>query len=438
MSHLRITGGRPLRGTVRTLGAKNSALALLAGTLVCEGSTELRNVPRLADVSAMLRLLEAVGATCDTGPYEEGQMSVVVRTEAVHGGEAVPAELMGAMRSSVYLLGALLGRTGRARLAYPGGCQIGARPIDLHLEGLRALGARIEAGDDGIAAVAPPGGLEGTTIRLAFPSVGATVNLLLAAVRARGRTVLANAAREPEIVDLARFLNLAGASVQGAGTSVVVVDGRAHLDGVRMAVMPDRIEAGTLLVAGAATGGEIYLKGPVARYLRTPIEVLRRTGAQVETSQDGIALEGPPGGRPLGADIETQPYPGFPTDLQPVFLAYLARARGPSVVRETIFENRFRHVPGLREMGAKIRVTGRTAIVEGVARLEGHDVTATDLRAAGAFVVAALAAEGTTRLFGVHHLDRGYQDITERLAALGAEAVRTDAPPLRRVEAEVS
>lgn len=437
MSHLIVTGGTPLRGTVRTLGAKNSALALLAATLLLDGSGELRGVPRLTDVSSMIRILEAVGARVTTGPYEDRQMTVTVRADRLSDDPVAP-ELMEAMRSSVYLLGALVGRLGRATLASPGGCQIGARPIDLHLKGLAALGVRIEERGDGLVAEAPSRGLEGAFIHMDFPSVGATVNILLAAVRARGRTVIDGAAREPEIVDLARFLNLGGAIIRGAGTSVITVEGVKRLESARMNVMPDRIEAGTLLLAAAATGGEIYLHGPVARYLKAPVELLRRSGAQVDATTDGIAVEGPQGGRPLGIDLSTQPYPGFATDLQPVFLAYLTRARGPAVVRETIFENRFRHVEGLRMMGAHIRVAGRTAVMDGVPVLSARAVEATDLRAAGAFAVAALAAEGTSRISGLHHLDRGYQDLSRRLTSLGADVRRSDDEGDREAEAEVS
>lgn len=437
MSHLIVTGGTPLRGTVRTLGAKNSALALLSATLLLEGTSELRGVPRLTDVTSMMRILEAVGARVSTGPYEDGQLTVTVHAEEVRDTRVAP-ELMETMRSSVYLLGALVGRLGRAVVAYPGGCRIGARPIDLHLKGLAALGVRVEEREDGLLAEVAEGCLEGAPIHLDFPSVGATVNILLAAVRARGRTVIEGAAREPEVVDLARFLNLGGASIRGAGTSVITVEGTRRLEGARMNVMPDRIEAGTLLLTAAATGGEIYLQGPVARYLKSPIELLRRSGAQVDATPDGIAIEGPPGGRPLGVDVATHPYPGFATDLQPVFLAYLTRARGPSVLRETIFENRFRHVEGLRDMGAQIRVAGRTAVVDGVPTLRGRNVTATDLRAAGAFVVAGLAAEATTRIYGLEHLDRGYQDLSRRLSALGAYAERSDDVGEHEAEAEVS
>lgn len=437
MSQLIVTGGTPLRGTVRTLGAKNSALALLAATLLLEGTSELRGVPRLTDVQSMMRILEAVGARVATGPYEDHQLTVTVQAQDIRDTH-VEMDLMQAMRSSVYLLGALVGRTGRALVAYPGGCQIGARPIDLHLKGLAALGVRVEERSDGLLAEAPRGGLVGAPIHLDFPSVGATVNLLLAAARARGRTVIEGAAREPEIVDLARLLNLAGANIHGAGTSILTVEGVRHLDGVRMNVMPDRIEAGTLLVAAAATGGEVYLQGPVARYLKSPVELLRRSGAQVDATPDGIAVVGPPRGRPLGVDVATQPYPGFATDLQPVFLAYLTRARGPSVFRETIFENRFRHVQGLRDMGAQIRVAGRTAVVDGVATLTGRSVMATDLRAAAALVVAALAADGTSHVSGLAHLDRGYQDVSRRLMALGADVARSDDPEEGEAEAEVS
>jgi UDP-N-acetylglucosamine 1-carboxyvinyltransferase len=432
MRELVVTGGVPLRGTLRPLGAKNAALALLAACVLLEGPAELRHVPDLRDVRIMLELLAQVGAQVAIDPDEDGQLKVTVDASGPLRPRA-DLELMSRLRSSVYFLGALVGRLGQAQVGYPGGCAIGERPIDLHLWGLHRLGVVVEQGPEDIRARATPPAPEGAYVRLPFPSVGATVNLLLAAVRARGVTVVEGAAQEPEIVDLARFLRSAGAVVKGAGTSRIQVRGVNHLYGTSYTVMPDRIEAGTLLLMAAGTGGDLEMAGPVAAYLQVPLQALAASGARVEVQDQRVRVEGPPDGRPLPLALRTEPYPGLPTDLQPVFMAYLTRARGVSVVQETIFERRMGHAQALRRLGARIRVVGRTAVVDGVARLEGAEVAAADLRAAGALVAAALMAEGTSAVQGLGHLERGYQDMEGRLRALGAQVYTRTHPAAARV-----
>jgi len=427
MEILRVDGGHPLRGVVRALGAKNAALPILAASVLLEdGAAELDHVPNLSDVHVMAAILRGLGLAVGERRGADGQLRLVVDATGPVAYDVRP-DLMALMRSSVFLLGPLLGRAGRARITHPGGCDIGARPIDLHLRGLARLGARIDERDGVIEATAPPGGLVGAQVRLDFPSVGATENVLMAAVRARGETVIVGAAREPEIVDLARFLRAAGALVEGAGQSVIRVRGVNRLGGVHHRVMPDRIESGTLLLAGAGTGGHVRVEGPVAAHLGALVHVLRQTGAEVHATADAIEVEAPPRGVATAVDVRTRPYPGFPTDLQPVLMAYLTRADGTSVVQETIFENRFRHAPNLVQMGARVRAVGNTAVVDGVARMRGAHVTAGDLRAAGALAVAALMAEGTSEVDGLHHLDRGYQDLDLRLRALGGSVVRLEA-----------
>jgi UDP-N-acetylglucosamine 1-carboxyvinyltransferase len=438
---LRVYGPTPLGGTLPTLGAKNASLPLLAASVLIEdGASELVGVPDLSDVGVMVDILRTLGVAVAAAPYRDGQMRLAVDATGRLDHE-VPPPLMARMRSSVFLLGPLLARAGRARIAYPGGCDIGSRPIDLHLRGLARLGARIEERDGRIEATAPAGGLVGGAIRLDLPSVGATENLIMAAVRARGETVIAGAAREPEIVDLARFLTAAGARIEGAGEDTVRVRGVGPLSGVRHAVIADRIEAGTLLFAAAASGGELRLEGAVAGSLDSVLAVLRASGAEVAAGPGDVAVRAPTGGRPRPVDVRTLPYPGFPTDLQPVLTAYLARAHGTSVVQETIFESRFRHASALVRLGARIRVVGRTAVIDGVPRLVGAPVAAGDLRAAGALVVAAVGAEGVSDIAGLDHLERGYQDLGGRLNAVGARVERVgDAGEggAARVEARVS
>lgn len=415
MSELRITGGKRLSGEVYIHGAKNSVLPILAATVLVPGTCVIRNCPRLSDVDASLTILEHLG--CKT--VRQGDAVTVDASQL--SGCKVPDALMREMRSSVIFLGAILARTGRAELNLPGGCELGPRPIDLHLSAMGALGARVEFGSDGLCCTSS--GLTGTEIDLALPSVGATENIMLASCGAKGTTVILNAAREPEIVDLQEFLNAVGASVHGAGSSTIVIEGGRTLHGGEHTVMGDRIVAATYLTAAAATRGDVTVCGVDWRYLSTVTAILRQAGCGVYSNCDSVRLicDQPLSGvRP----IHTAPYPGFPTDAQAPVMAALAAGQGTTIFVEHIFENRYRHVDELVRMGANIRVEGRVAVVSGVARLHGSSVRATDLRGGAALAVAALGAEGETVLTGLQHMDRGYERLEQDLCALGARVIR--------------
>jgi len=418
MSVLRIQGGRPLSGALQIQGAKNSVLPILAAALLAGGKCVIHNCPRLSDVDASLEILRHLGCRVHrTGLSVSVDASCPVRWD-------IPDGLMGRMRSSVVFLGAILGRLGQAELTYPGGCELGPRPIDLHLAALRTLGAEIcESG----GRLRCRGKLTGGDILLPFPSVGATENAVLAAVLARGVTTVSGAAREPEIVDLQRFLNAAGAQVRGAGTSVIAVRGSAGaaLPGGEHTVIGDRIAASTYLSALAASGGEGELLGVDWRQLSTVAAALSEAGCAVWSEPDRVALRAP---RRLRAvrPVRTAPYPGFPTDAQAMVMAALCRSEGITCFEENIFENRYRHVPELIRMGADIRVEGKTAQVRGVEVLTGAHVTAPDLRGGAALAVAGVAAQGETVISGLSHVERGYADLAGDLTALGAHAVRTD------------
>lgn len=417
MSQLLIRGGSRLMGETAVQGAKNSVLPILAATLLTGGQVELKNCPRLRDVDASVRILRALG--CDAR-WEDG--GLLVDTAGLNGC-AISDILMREMRSSAIFLGAILARCGRAELSYPGGCELGPRPIDLHLAGLRDLGAEIDDTGGTLHCRAPR--LEGREIVLGLPSVGATENLMLAACGAAGVTTIANAAREPEIVDLQDFLNVCGAKVSGAGTSTVTVEGGRKLHGGTYTVMPDRIAAATYLCAAASAGGEIFLRGAKERHLATVTAVLREAGCHVAAEEDGIACRCS-GRLKAVRPVRTAPYPGFPTDAQAVLMAALLRSRGATVFEENIFTNRYRHVDELTRMGAAIRVSGRVAVVTGGDALHGAAVRCTDLRGGAALCVAALAAEGETRVSEIAHIDRGYEDIARDLRALGADIARTE------------
>jgi len=409
-----IEGGRCLRGTIGVSGAKNAALPILAACILNAGVCRIERVPRLRDIEVMQDLLVHLGASV----VRDGQ-SMVVDTRGVESWE-VPEELMRRMRASNLALGPLLGRFGRARMAYPGGCNIGARPMDLHLKGLQAMGARITERAGYITAEAHR--LTGADIHLDLPSVGATENLMMAAVLAWGTTVIRNAAREPEIVDLQNFLNRLGARIRGAGTSVIKIEGVSGLSDATHAVIPDRIEAGTHLVAAAITGGDLTVTGCIPEHLEAVLAKLREAGMEVAVYDEAVRVWAP---RKLRAvDLKTMPYPGFPTDMQAPFMALLTLAEGTSVVTETVFENRYKHVPELRRMGADIKLEGQTAIVRGVSRLSGACVEASDLRAGAALVLAGLAAENTTVVENVHLIDRGYEYLEEKYNACGARIKR--------------
>jgi UDP-N-acetylglucosamine 1-carboxyvinyltransferase len=417
MSQYFIEGGQRLCGEVAIQGAKNSVLPILAATLLNKGDTLLRRCPRLRDVDASVRILRHLGCAAEWKGEE-----LEIRTGEIGRAEITDA-LMREMRSSAIFLGAMLARCGEAEISYPGGCELGPRPIDLHLAGLRAMGAEIREEGGTLHCRAPR--LRGTDIVLSIPSVGATENLMLAACGAEGVTKISNAAREPEIRDLQEFLVACGARVRGAGTSTVIVEGGAPLHGCTYTVMPDRIVAATYLSAVAAAGGEALLSGAREDHLLAVTAALRAAGCRIREDERGIAIRAE---EPLRAVnmIRTAPYPGFPTDAQALVMAALLRSQGVTVFEENIFENRYRHVGELVRMGAEIRIFGRVAVVTGVPALHGAAVQATDLRGGAALCVAALAAEGRTQVTDTHHIDRGYEDLTRDLRALGAQITYRD------------
>lgn len=413
-----INGGRRLEGEIRVHGAKNSALPLLAATILAHGECILHNCPTLTDVDAACRILSCLGCRCS-----RNGSTVCVDASNVCG-EEIPDNLMREMRSSIVFLGAVLGRTHRCRLTFPGGCELGARPIDLHLAALREMGAEIDE-QHGWLECTVPGGLHGARINLSFPSVGATENIILAAACAEGTTEIHNAAREPEITDLAEFLNKCGAKISGAGGSTIVIEGVKRLEPAEHSVIPDRIAAGTYLCCAAITRGELILTRCCQEHMTGFLPVLENMGCRVYPYGSGKLyisckrrLTAPP-------TIRTMPYPGFPTDIQAPFTALCSVAEGTSVFVENIFENRYRHVPELIRLGASIKVEGRVAVVQGVPGLSGAKLCAGELRGGAALVTAALAAEGTTEISGVGYIDRGYESIEKTLRSVGADISRT-------------
>ena len=416
MDRLRVAGGRPLAGEVRVSGAKNAALPVLCAALLTPEPLELENVPRLADVRTLLRLLAGMGVEASA---RAGDAALVVRAASLLAPVA-PYELVKTMRASVLVLGPLLARCGEARVALPGGCAIGARPVDQHVKALQALGAQIAIEHGDIHARARR--LRGARVVFDLVTVTGTENLLMAATLAEGTTVIENAAREPEIVDLAACLSAMGARIEGAGTDVIRVEGVAALGGARHRVMPDRIETGTLLVAAVVTGGRVRLTGAAPDTLDATLEKLREAGARIACGADWIELEMRQ--RPRAVSVRTAPYPGFATDMQAQIMALDAVAEGTGVIVETIFENRFLHALELQRLGADIALQGNTAVVRGVPRLQGAHVMATDLRASASLVLAGLAAEGETVVDRVYHLDRGYEALEQKLARLGARIER--------------
>jgi len=412
-----IHGGQRLKGEVRVSGAKNAALPLLFATLLAAGRHCLDNVPQLRDIDTVAKLLATLGATV---AHDGGRFTV--GADAIESVEA-PYELVRTMRASVLVLGPLLARHGHARVSLPGGCAIGARPINLHLKGFEAMGAKIVLDHGYVEARARR--LHGARIYLDIPTVGGTENLMMAAALAKGTTILENAACEPEIVDLANALNAMGGRVVGAGTDTVTIEGGDELRPLEYAVMPDRIEAGTLMVAAAITRGDLKVTGAAAADLEALIAKLRASGAEVLEEQGGLRVKGPR--RIESVDIKTQPHPGFPTDMQAQFMALMTLGQGTSVITESVFENRFMHVCELQRMGADIRIEGHTATVKGVRELTGAPVMATDLRASASLVLAGLAAGNTTEVARIYHLDRGYERIEAKLRELGAEIERVPA-----------
>ncbi len=411
MDKLIIDGGRPLAGLVRVSGAKNSVLPILAATILAEGPVQLRNVPELRDVSTMAKLLEEMGAVTSSAEEYKVDASSLSSFRA-------PYELVKTMRASFLVLGPLLTKYGKAEVSLPGGCAIGARPVNLHIKGLEAMGAKIQV-ESGYVKARAPQGLKGAEIFLEIASVGATENLIMAAVLAEGKTVIHNAAEEPEITDLITFLMKMGAKISGAGTSVVEIEGVRSLRSISHSIIGDRVEAGTFLIAGAALGGEIEVQGFDPNHLTVVLEKLKMSGANLEISQDSVKL-GMSLSRPEPVDIETGVYPGFPTDMQAQYMVLNCIASGKSVIQERIFENRFLHVQELSRLGAVIELRGNsTAVVTGVNKLTAAQVMATDLRASSSLVIAALMAQGKTVIDRIYHIDRGYEAIEHKIRALG-------------------
>ena len=418
MDKLVIEGGRPLVGRIRVAGAKNATLPLMCATLLTRGRCHLKNVPDLRDVRTMGRLLAMLGARVESRGDE-----LWIDTGGAEGVEA-PYELVKTMRASVLCLGPLLAKAGQARVSLPGGCAIGERPVDQHLKGLAAMGARIELTGGYVLASAKR--LKGAEISMDLVTVTGTENLIMAAALAKGRTVLRNAAREPEVVDLARALNAAGARIQGAGAATVTIEGVDELGPLEHAVMPDRIEAGTYMVAAGITRGELVIADAPLEHLTAVIAKLKEAGLRFQPTPKGLVVSARRAPKPV--TIITGPYPGFPTDMQAQVMALMALSTGSSVFQETIFENRLMHTSELRRLGASIEVTGSTAVVKGARRLTGAPVMATDLRASACLVLAALAAEGVTEISRVYHLDRGYERIDQKLVAAGASIRRESEP----------
>ncbi|MED4224888.1 UDP-N-acetylglucosamine 1-carboxyvinyltransferase [Neobacillus cucumis] len=428
MEKIIVRGGQRLYGTVKVEGAKNAVLPVLAATLLAsDGKSVLRDVPTLSDVYTINEVLRNLNAEV---AFDNN--TVVVDASRVLKEEA-PFEYVRKMRASVLVMGSLLARNGRARVALPGGCAIGSRPIDQHLKGFEAMGAKVKVGNGFIEAEVD-GRLKGAKIYLDFPSVGATENIMMAASLAQGTTIIENVAKEPEIVDLANFLNKMGARVKGAGTGTLRIEGVDVLFGADHTIIPDRIEAGTFMVAAAITGGDVLVRGAVPEHLSSLIAKMEEMGVEIHEEEDGVRVIGPD--RLKAVDIKTMPHPGFPTDMQSQMMALLLRAEGTSMITETVFENRFMHVEEFRRMNADIKIEGRSVILNGPSNLQGAEVSATDLRAAAALILTGLVSEGMTRVTELKHLDRGYVNFHGKLAGLGADIERVKEEEETFVEVE--
>ena len=412
MDKIIINGGKPLKGDVRISGAKNAAVAILPAVLLCDEPCRIENLPNISDVHTTLCILESLGAK-----IKPINRSTVEIDPTKINSYTVSKEMAGGMRASCYFIGALLGRMGRAVVAPPGGCDFGVRPIDLHIKGFEVLGAKVTI-DNGMVN-ARSSMLHGSSIYLDMVSVGATVNIMLAAVKVRGMTVIENAAREPHIVDLANFLNSMGANIMGAGTNVIKIRGVSHLSGVNYSIIPDQIEAGTYMAAAAATRGEVKINNVTPEHLDSIIAKLVEIGCDVEIYDEAVKVS--LNRRPKKCNIKTMPHPGFPTDMQPQFSVLLAMAEGTSIVTEGVWDNRFKYVDQLSLMGADVQVEGKMAVFTGVEKLFPAPVVATDLRAGAALVIAGLAAEGQTEILNVDYIRRGYEDIVEKFTSLGAD-----------------
>ena len=420
MEKLIINGGHRLEGRVKISGAKNAVLPIIAATLLGQdGPSLLDEVPALEDVHTISEVLTELGVKVK---FDSEKDTLFVDSSVIASCEA-PYDLVRKMRASFLIMGPLLARCGEAKISLPGGCAIGTRPIDLHLKGFEALGAEIEIGHGFIQASAPHG-LKGARIYLDFPSVGATENIMMAACMAEGQTILENPAQEPEIIDLANYLNVMGAKVRGAGTNVIKIDGVKKLIGKNYTIIPDRIEAGTYMVAAAMTRGDVYIENAISEHLKPVIAKLKEAGVTIEEDVNGIRVTCDK--QTKAVDVKTMPYPGFPTDMQAQFMAMLAVSEGTGLVTETVFENRFMHVDELKRMGSNIKIDGRTSVVEGVEKLTGCQVKATDLRAGAAMVLAGLVADGETQVGYIHHIDRGYDHLVAKLCGLGADIRRTE------------
>ncbi len=429
MSKIIVRGGRKLAGSVRINGAKNAVLPIIAASILgSEGESVIQDAPPLDDVLVINKVLESLGITVS---YKNEVIRV--QAERINTCEA-SYDLVRKMRASFLVMGPLLARLGQARISLPGGCAIGTRPIDQHLKGFEAMGAEIELGQGYIEAKVK-GRLKGAKIYLDVASVGATENIMMAATLANGTTVIENAAKEPEIVDLANYLNAMGAVIRGAGTGVIRIEGVEKLRGVVHTVIPDRIEAGTYMIAAAITGSNLYIEGAIGDHLRPVISKMQEMGVSIEEDENGIRVQAEKQLRSV--DVKTLPYPGFPTDMQSQMMALLMVADGTSLVTETVFENRFMHVEEFTNMNAQIKVDGRTAIISGNSKLTGSKVCATDLRAGAALILAALVAEGESEITGVHHIDRGYVDITNTLRSLGADIHRLEPQDVEQKEPEI-
>lgn len=422
MAHYIVEKSGPLRGEVNISGAKNAVLPILAASLLTKEECKIRQVPDLKDVEILLSLLEKLGAKVKNRIVEDNCISI--QTKRVRTPMA-DQELVQKMRASILVMGPMLARLGKAQIHLPGGCAIGERPVELHFKGFKAMGAEIEITDEGLVNARAPEGLTGATIYLDFPSVGATENIMMAAVLAEGTTFIENAAQEPEIVDLAGFINKMGGKVRGAGTDTIKIEGVKKLKSADHRIIPDRIEAGTFMVAAAITRGSIHLKNVEPSHLKPVIAKLIECGVDVTYQDDGMVVRGDV--NPLiSTDIKTLPYPGFPTDIQSPFMAFLTTVKGRSIVIETVFENRYMHILELNRMGARIKTEGKNAIIEGGQNLHGSDVIATDLRAGAAMVLAGLVANGQTIISDIYHIERGYEKFTEKISGLGGKIKRID------------